>query len=639
MATIVRNMDNVGKELYKHKSKKYKPNSLIFDIQTLDMFAMFVMSTNAGIKYSNYIELKNLMDSLNMDIYRPEPMKIKYIEFINRALDGIVNKKLNTNKDMLLQYANGANGEKHILDITFKELSNDEIDYIIHIIASSLKTIFFYEYADSMMDVCHRFKTEAYTDRDKITEEFESLLDDTKNEFRKINKNMSPEVDFSLNRNTIDDRINDIYRNETNPSRTLFSGLQGLNRMNGGGFESGRVYMFFGTAASGKSFTTLDLALQVKKYNKGYRCKDLTKKPCIVILTMENSVQETVSRMYTMLANQQMKNSDYESVLKVFRGDSHLDMSSDSDIDIIIKYKPNLSVDTSYLYQLYEDLSDDGMEPILIIQDHIKRIRPVYSHKDLRLDLGEIVNEFKAFAVEKDIVMISISHLNRDATKIVEDARRKNSSDVGKMLGRSNVSESMLMIDNCDVGYIINKEYDNDLGQYLSFLLIRTRTGYDLDYFCQPFIQGNDVKLEEDYDTYPKYKTSLSNSKENSGINERSYVSNSDYTEDVMKLNMDPDELMNDIKNRPGVHVPEEIHYDSNGKYIGNLSEYSISNQPTMQQPIPQQPIMQPRRARSFFDGPPMDNNGMIPMGEMRSALIFFDQTGNIISEDLYGMM
>ena len=102
---------------------------------------------------------------------------------------------------------------------------------------------------------------------------------------------------------------------------------------------------------------------------------------------------------------------------------------------------------------------------------------------------------------------------------------------------------------------------------------------------------------------------------------------------------MDPDELMNDIKNRPGVHVPEEIHYDSNGKYIGNLSEYSIPNQPTMQQPIPQQPIMQPRRARSFFDGPPMDNNGMIPMGEMRSALIFFDQTGNIISEDLYGMM
>lgn len=634
MATIIKNMDNVGKELYKHKSKHHKPNSLIFDLQSLDMFAMFVMSTNACIKYSNYIELKSLMDKLNLDIYRPEPMKMKYIEFINRALDGIVNKKLNTNKDMLFQYANGGNGERLILDVEFKELSNSEVAYIIELISSSLKTIFFYEYADSMIDVCQRFKTEAYVDRDRITSEFETLLDDTKNEFRRINKNLASEVDFSLNRDFIDERINDIYKNETNPSRTLFSGMQGLNRMNGGGFESGRVYMFFGTAASGKSFTTLDLALQIKKYNKGYRCKDLTKRPCIVILTMENSVQETISRMYAMLANQQMKDADYDSVVNTFKNDPHLDMSAENDIDIIVKYKSNLSIDTSYLYQLYEDLSDDGKEPILIIQDHIKRIRPVYSQKDLRLDLGEVVNEFKAFAVEKDLVVISISHLNRDATKIVEDARRNNSSDVGKMLGRSNVSESLLMIDNCDVGYIINKEYDSDLNQYLSFLLIRTRTGFDLDYFCQPFLPGNDVKLEEDFDTYAKYKITLEKKNE-IVMNERSYVSNSDYTKDIKRVDvtaLSQDELMNDFKNRPGVHVPEDANYDNTGKYIGNLNGYGANIMP------PQQPIMPPRPTRSFFDGPPMDIP-MIPVGEMRSAIIFFDETGNVIPDDIYGMM
>ncbi len=634
MATIIKNMDNVGKELYKHKSKQHKPNSLIFDLQSLDMFAMFVMSTNAGIKYSNYIELKALMDKLNLDIYRPEPMKMKYIEFINRALDGIVNKKLNTNKDMLFQYANGGNGERLILDVEFKELSNSEVAYIIELISSSLKTIFFYEYADSMIDVCQRFKTEAYVDRDRITSEFETLLDDTKNEFRRINKNLASEVDFSLNRDFIDERINDIYKNETNPSRTLFSGMQGLNRMNGGGFESGRVYMFFGTAASGKSFTTLDLALQIKKYNKGYRCKDLTKRPCIVILTMENSVQETISRMYAMLANQQMKDADYDSVVNTFKNDPHLDMSAENDIDIIVKYKSNLSIDTSYLYQLYEDLSDDGKEPILIIQDHIKRIRPVYSQKDLRLDLGEVVNEFKAFAVEKDLVVISISHLNRDATKIVEDARRNNSSDVGKMLGRSNVSESLLMIDNCDVGYIINKEYDSDLNQYLSFLLIRTRTGFDLDYFCQPFLPGNDVKLEEDFDTYAKYKITLEKKNE-VVMNERSYVSNSDYTKDIKRVDvtaLSQDELMNDLKNRPGVHVPEDANYDNTGKYIGNLNGYGANIMP------PQQPIMPPRPTRSFFDGPSMDIP-MMPVGEMRSAIIFFDETGNVIPDDIYGMM
>lgn len=631
MATVIRNMSNAGKDIYKHQSKNHKPNSLIFDIQSLNMFAMLTMSTNSNIKYSNFVELKSLMDRLNLDLYRPEPMKMKYITFINSALDGIVNKKLMSNKEMLFQYANGGNGEKPVLDITFEELSNDEVAYIINLISESSKSMFFYEYADSMIDICQRFKTEAYTDRSKITSEFEALLDETKNEFRKINKNLTSEVEFSLNQNYIKERLGEIYNTETNPSHILYSGMQGLNRMNGGGFEAGRIYMFFGTAASGKSFTTLDLALQVKKYNKGYTCKDATKRPCIVILTMENSVQETVSRMYAMLSNQQMKESTYDNVVNTMCNDPHLDMSSPNDIDIIVRYKANLSVDTSYLYQLYDDLSDTGLEPIMIIQDHIKRIRPVNSRKDLRLDLGEIVNEFKAFAVEKDLVMVSISHLNREATKIVEDARRANVADIGKMLGRANVSESMLMIDNCDVGYIITKEYGPDGEQYLSFLLIRTRTGYDLEYFCQPFLPGNDIKLEEDFEGFAKYKTSINRKNDSSAPQDRSYVASSDYTRDVKKIDiadMSHEELMEEIKNRPGVNVAEQPGqgYDSNGKYVGNLSGYTA--------PIPVAPVPMPVSGGSFFDRP--QPQPVVQQPYMRDALEFYDMGGNIIPEEEY---
>ena len=153
MATVIRNMSNAGKDIYKHQSKNHKPNSLIFDIQSLNMFAMLTMSTNSNIKYSNFVELKSLMDRLNLDLYRPEPMKMKYITFINNALDGIVNKKLMSNKEMLFQYANGGNGEKPVLDITFEELSNDEVAYIINLISESSKSMFFYEYADSMIDI------------------------------------------------------------------------------------------------------------------------------------------------------------------------------------------------------------------------------------------------------------------------------------------------------------------------------------------------------------------------------------------------------------------------------------------------------------------------------------------------------
>lgn len=627
MATVVKDMSNAGKELYKYKSKKYKPNSLIFDIESLNMFATFTMSRNASIKYSDYTQLKSLMDSLNMELYISEPLKMQYIRFINNALDGIVNKKLMGNRDMLYQYANKGNGEQHILDVVFNELSNSEVDYIISLISESLKSIFFYDCADSMIDVCHRFKTEAYSDRAKITLEFENLLDSVKNEFRRVNKDLASEVEFSLTQDFIKERIGEIYNNEVNPSRILLSGMQGLNRMNGGGFEAGRIYMLFGTAASGKSFTTLDLALQVKMYNQGYVCKDATKRPCIVILTMENSVQETISRMYAMLANRQMKESSYDDVVNTLCTDQHLVMSDTNNINIIVRYKSNLSIDTSYLYQLYDDLADDGLEPIMIIQDHIKRIRPVNSRKDLRLDLGEIVNEFKAFAVEKDLVMVSISHLNREATKIVEDARRSNKADIGKMLGRSNVSESMLMIDNCDVGYIITKETGHDMENYLSFLLIRTRTGYDLDYFCQPYKPGNDLKLEEDVGTMAKYKAGVDKVQNDSQMPERSYIANSDYVRDVKKMDivdMSHDELMQDIKNRVGVNVVSPDSYDINGKYVGNLSGYGEN--------IIQAPISQPKPSNSFFDRPEEPK-------VMRDAVIFFDIDGNTISADDYDRM
>ena len=227
--------------------------------------------------------------------------------------------------------------------------------------------------------------------------------------------------------------------------------------------------------------------------------------------------------------------------------------------------------------------------------------------------------------------MISISHLNREATKIVEDARRANVADIGKMLGRANVSESLLMIDNCDVGYIITKEYGPDGEQYLSFLLIRTRTGYDLDYFCQPFLPGNDIKLEEDFDTFAKYKTSINKKNDSSAPQDRSYVASSDYTRDVKKIDisdMSHEELMEEIKNRPGVNVAEHQAqgYDSNGKYVGNLSGYTAP-------PVPVAPPM-PMTGGSFFDRPQPEP--VIQQPYMRDALEFYDMGGNMISEEEY---
>ena len=74
----------------------------------------------------------------------------------------------------------------------------------------------------------------------------------------------------------------------------MICGMQGLNEMVGGGFESGRVYMLLGITGIGKSISLLNLVYQLKRYNRNYKTKDPTKTPCIVLLTMENTVVETI---------------------------------------------------------------------------------------------------------------------------------------------------------------------------------------------------------------------------------------------------------------------------------------------------------------------------------------------------------
>ena len=166
----------------------------------------------------------------------------------------------------------------------------------------------------------------------------------------------------------------------------------------------------------------------MKRFNKYYKTRDPKKIPCIVLLTMENTVVETITRLFAMVieGNQNMANFTVNDCINMLRSQGELVLNDSSPIDIIIKYKPNRSIDTSYLYTLYDDLDDDGYEMICLVQDHVKRIRAMSGNSDLRLELGDVVNDLKVFAADKDIPVITNSHLNRDAARTLEDAARTN---------------------------------------------------------------------------------------------------------------------------------------------------------------------------------------------------------------------
>ena len=488
------------------------PIKLNLDINTYTIMCRYILQPHSIMRMEHLVNLRKLMSIIDYSTYENDPEKVKRVNFILKGLEARLDENIQ-DQDIILNYINGGLTFKvDFLDYDHIYMSKDEILYIHKLVSETLEYQFIYTSIDNIQELCTRFKTSDYANRGSIVKEFEGLVDNLKNNFRhcKINDN-AVDMEFSLRDNVFNNVVSDVYQMITNPSRRLITGMQGINEMTGGGFESGRVYMLLGTSGVGKSITLLNLIYQMKRFNTNYKTKDPTKTPCIVLLTMENTVVETVTRLFDLVIENSMGMENYglQEVIQMLRNQGELFLNDSSPIDIVIKYKPNKSVNTSWLYSMCDDLEDDGYEVICVVQDHVKRIRSIYQNTDLRLELGDTINEFKVFAAEKDIPVITNSHLNRDAARIIEDSERKANQDIGKLLGKSNIGESMLMIDNLDCAMIITLDYDSDGNRYMAFNMVKMRTKTNRTYIAQPFYQNSTIRLVEDFGGIPQFKETI----------------------------------------------------------------------------------------------------------------------------------
>lgn len=289
-----------------------------------------------------------------------------------------------------------------------------------------------------------------------------------------------------------------------NPTNKLKTGYKMLNKMINGGFENGRVYSFFGTPKSFKSGTLLNMLMSVTLANKAVDINNLdpNKKPVIYYLTMENSMSESLDRLYEYVTGHSMSESNQSPQECV---NQLIDYTyRQTGISIVVEYKKNNEVSTDYLYEVYENLEDEGYQLMMVVQDYLKRIRASDHIEDLRIRLGAISDEFTVFAKEKDIPVVTAAQLNREAYRNVEKAISEKKTDIAKQLDRSQIAESAMIIENIDYGIIINRENASDESQddHLSFKLIASRgkMGEDrVEYFAQPF--DNSFKLAVDEGT------------------------------------------------------------------------------------------------------------------------------------------
>lgn len=492
------------------KNEKLKKLPINFDLASLSLMCNYIVSDNRNIRKMQFINLRNLISMLDMEKYINDQERYKRVLFIKKGIEARLVRDL-TDPIMIMKYCNGGIIDNDIIDPNeFRSLSNSEIDWVNETISQTLAASFVYEHCDRMIDLWTRFKNADYSSISGIVSEIEEATKDLNNRFRQARVSKSTEQRFSLKPEELSYMLADCWNELHSKYRKLVTGMQGVNQLVGGGFENTRVYLLLGITGVGKSMTLIDIAYQLKKYNKQFVPKDPTKRPCIVYFTMENLVTETLQRLFKISTGEDLaKQSSPQEAEEKLKRDGELYITDQSPIDLIIKFRPNKSEDTSYMYTLCEDLEDEGYEVICMIQDHAKRIRSVERNQDIRLELGDVINEFKTFAMIKDIPVITNSHVNRDGARIIDQASTTTKADLTRLLGKANIGESMLMLDNVDFAAIINTEYDAEGVKYMIFKQIKARMETQIDYICQPYMSNNPVKLIEDfYSPVPVFKES-----------------------------------------------------------------------------------------------------------------------------------
>ena len=153
-------------------------------------------------------------------------------------------------------------------------------------------------------------------------------------------------------------------------------------------------------------------------------------------------------------------------------------------------------------------------EVVMIIQDYTKRIRPNLPQQDIRLELGEVVNDFVSIARDRDIPIVSAAQINRSGITKIENAIKSRKGNLMNAVDKADIGESNLILENTDYAFCIIPEEDqhNSNDKYLGFKLWVSRVEEPkTKFFLQKFENG--MKLEEDIDLgYSKSVEQISSS-------------------------------------------------------------------------------------------------------------------------------
>ena len=384
-------------------------------------------------------------------------------------------------------------------------LTDSECKMLTDAINERLQYIYIYQEKDNVteaLDALGRIGFGSYKESIQI------LRDKLTNLLVKINSVSAPDQlirSFSFSDESYFELLSSIVHRAKKPSTVLMTGIRQLNAILSPGFQSGRLYTILGGTGRFKSGTLWNITDQIRLFNPHIKPYENGKRKTILFITMENTIYETIIRLFDMYntTGKDIKELEVEEVAEILRTEGHFMFNSEHGIDIEMRYYSDLEIATSHIYTLIQELSDNGKQVIAVVLDYILKINSAKEHYgDERLRLSFAGRELKALAQYFDIPVITAMQINREGNGILDAAMQENKEDVGRFIGTSFVGTCWDLIQESDWVCFINLEMQRSTGKwFLSFKRLKIRGKKDplaSDYFNHPFVNNNGIRLEPD---------------------------------------------------------------------------------------------------------------------------------------------
>lgn len=307
----------------------------------------------------------------------------------------------------------------------------------------------------------------------------------------------------------VEDVLTHVIDNAQAPTNILQTGIRQLNANLGPGFRGTKLYTILGLTGKFKSGTLLNIADQITKFNPQLEEVVDGKRNTVLFITAENTINETIERIYAMYGDvdKPFIDADPAQIKEAILEKGRFRISPDAPgIDIEIRYFNKLTMKTSEIYNIVNEMRTNNQNCIAAIVDYVKVIDSVAPWNDETQRCTNVIRELKDIAINLNIPVITAQQINRVGNSVVDAAMRDGKQDLLRFVGNSDIGSAWAVAEESDVVMIVMPERHLKDGKlYLTFKFTKNRGGGNKnsiasDYFNHPFADAAEFKLMTDLD-------------------------------------------------------------------------------------------------------------------------------------------